>query len=48
MAGGAAVLGGVIAAPIIAVAGIAFDNFAKKKLESAKKLKLKLKKQSGN
>lgn len=39
MAGGAAVLAGVVAVPIIAVAGIAFDNFAKKKLESAKKIK---------
>ena len=45
MAGGAAVLAGVVAVPIIAVAGIAFDNFAKK---VQKKLKLKLKKQSGN
>ena len=39
MAGGATVLGSVAAAPIIAVAGVAFDNFAKKKLESAKEFK---------
>lgn len=39
MVGGAAVLGSIAAVPIIAVAGVAFDNFAKKKLESAKEFK---------
>ena len=34
--GGMAVLGGVVAAPVVAVAGFAFDNFAEKKLEQAK------------